>query len=91
MLFLSRLSFLHSIYLSAVPRKLLSLDAINPFPTTHPCSLSWEPAAHEGPRPVPAAAGNHFGVVFWLVFLGCTFAALVSRSLPAVSPSVACY
>lgn len=89
MLFLSRLSFLYSIYLSALPWRFLSLDAINLFPTAHPCSLSREPAAYEGPHPVPAAAGNHFGVVLWLVFLSCIFAALVSRSLSAPSLSVA--
>lgn len=89
MLFLSRLSFLCSIYLSALPWRLLSLDAINLFPTTPPCSLSREPAAHEGPHPVPAAAGNHFGVMLWLVFFGYTFTALVNRSLPALSLSVA--
>lgn len=68
MLFLSRLSFPRTIYLSALPRRLLSLDAINLFPTTRPCSLSRELVAHEGPHPLPAAAGNHFGVVLWLVF-----------------------
>jgi len=51
MLFLSRLSFPRSIYLSALPQRLLSLDAINPFPPTPPCSLSWAPSS-------PCSCGN---------------------------------
>lgn len=67
MLFLSRLMFLCSIYLSALLWRLVSLDAINPFPTAHPCSLSWELAAHEEPCPVPTTP--HFGVVLCFSWL----------------------
>lgn len=58
------------------------------FPQHLPAA-SPESQQHEGPHPVPAAAGNHSGVVLWLVFFGYTFTALVNRSLPALSPSVA--
>lgn len=67
MLFLSRLTFLRSIYLSAPLWRLLSLDAINPFSIARPCSLSWELAAHEEPRPVPRTP--HFGVVLCFPWL----------------------
>lgn len=89
MLFLSRLSLPYSIYLSALLQRLLTLVAINTFPTACPCSLSWERVSHEGgPRgapPVPAAVGSTLQLC-WGSFL---FAALVSRSLPAPSSSVA--
>lgn len=48
-----------------------------------------EASGTRGAHPVPAAVGNHSGVVLRLISLGCTFAALVSRSFPALSPSVA--
>lgn len=71
-----------------LPVENFSWNAINPSPTTRPCSLFWESVAHEGP--CPTAAGNCFRVALWLVFLSCTIAVLVSRSLPAVRPSAAC-
>lgn len=40
MLFLIRLAFPHSIYLSAFPWRLLSLVAFNPSHTKLPCSLT---------------------------------------------------
>lgn len=72
-----------------LPVENFSWNAINPSPTTRPCSLSWEPVARKGP--CPTAAGNGFRAALWLVFPSCTLAPLVSRSLPAVRPSACCW